>query len=233
MTTDPARGRSRLVPPRTLALIAALVLGGLPAGARADGDPASDVLASQTVFVPADAGGSTAQQGELAAVVAQATSRGLPIRVAVISSPSDLGSVSALWRQPQGYAQFLGQELSLIFSGQLLVAMPNGFGLYHAGAHQAAELAALDRFHHSRPDTNLPTTATHAVRVLAAATGHVLPQPRPSAPPPARGATGSRGPLAWAVVAAGAAIVLLAWTASLRARPLQPVTRRASVRSRR
>jgi hypothetical protein len=58
------------------------------------------VLAAQSVFLPADAGASPAQQRQLDAVVREAAGRGFPIRVAVISSPSDLGSVSALWHRP-------------------------------------------------------------------------------------------------------------------------------------
>jgi hypothetical protein len=48
------------------------------------------------------------------------------------ASRSDLGSVTELWRQPQSYARFLDQELSLslVYHGPLLVAMPGGFGYY-------------------------------------------------------------------------------------------------------
>ena len=36
-------------------------------------------------------------------------------RVAIIASPPDLGSVTELWHQPQNYARFLAQELTLIY----------------------------------------------------------------------------------------------------------------------
>src|SRR5689334_5651000 len=65
------------------------------------------------------------------------------IRVAVIASRSDLGSVTELWRQPQTYARFLDQELSLVDHGPLLVAMPGGFGYYDPGSPRQPPPAAL------------------------------------------------------------------------------------------
>jgi hypothetical protein len=69
--------------------------------ARADGDPASDVLVSKAVFVPWNAVSTAGEQARLEAVLAAATRRGYPIRVALIASSADLGSVTALWHQPQ------------------------------------------------------------------------------------------------------------------------------------
>lgn len=46
-----------------------LALAALPAPARADGDPASDVLATQPLFVPQDAAISLGQQGQLATLI--------------------------------------------------------------------------------------------------------------------------------------------------------------------
>jgi len=105
-------------------------LGLLAASARADGDPASDVLVSQTLFLPQDAGVPANQQAQLDALLHAAQQSGYQIRVALIASPTDLGSVTELWRQPQNYARFLAQELSLLYRGPLLVVMPNGYGLY-------------------------------------------------------------------------------------------------------
>src|SRR4029077_15162518 len=109
----------------------------------ADGDPASDVLATGPLFLPQDACVSATQQDELGALLQTAGRRGYPLRVALIASSTDLGSVTELWRQPQRYVQFLGQELSLVFRGPLLVVMPGGFGLYGAGGSTGAEHAAL------------------------------------------------------------------------------------------
>jgi hypothetical protein len=115
-----------------LALTLTLIVGvgaALPPAARADGDPASGVLAGQALFLPADAALLLHQQQELTGLLRQAEQRGVRLRVAVIASRSDLGSVGALWRQPSSYARFLDQELSLVYKGPLLVVMPNGLAL--------------------------------------------------------------------------------------------------------
>jgi hypothetical protein len=53
---------------RVVVSLAALFvcLGVMTSQARADGDPASDVLAAQTVFIPQDGAGGAAQQSQLA-----------------------------------------------------------------------------------------------------------------------------------------------------------------------
>jgi hypothetical protein len=96
-------------------LVVVLTAGALASSARADGDPASDVLVSQGLFVPADAGLSTGQQARLAGFLQASKRAGFPVRVAVIPSAYDLGSVEALWQKPATYARFLGIELSLVY----------------------------------------------------------------------------------------------------------------------
>jgi hypothetical protein len=192
----------------------AVTCSWLGASARADGDPASDVLATQSAFLPQDAGLTANQQTELGALLAAAQHRGYPIRVAVIASATDLGSVTALWRQPQNYARFLGQELSLLYRGPLLIVMPNGYGLYQAhGAH--AERAALRRL--AAPKGQLGAATLTAIQRVAKASGHGLPIPSTVTPPGA--ATNDTVPRL--VFALGAAVVVAAWGASLRARPLR------------
>jgi hypothetical protein len=117
------------------------VAGGLAATARADGDPASDVLATQSLFLPQDASIPPAQQAQLATLVSETARSGYAIRVAVIASSTDLGSVTALWGQPQNYAHFLDQELSLVYHGPLLVVMPAGFGVAGVGSAVSARQA--------------------------------------------------------------------------------------------
>ena len=106
--------------------ILALLAGALPHAARADGDPASDVLLAQPLYLPQDASVPPAEQTQLASLLAAAHQAGYDVRVALIAQPADLGSITALWRQPQNYARFLGQELSLNYTGALLVVMPTG-----------------------------------------------------------------------------------------------------------
>jgi hypothetical protein len=85
-----------------------------------------------------------------------------------------------------------------MFSGQLLVVMPNGFGLFHAGA----------------------------VTRLAASAGHALAPVR--APAAATGGRRSDGPgaVSLGVLGVGALLVGLAWAASLRARPARVLSPR-------
>jgi hypothetical protein len=199
--------------PRWLLALAALALvwGWHPAPARADGDPASDVLVTQSLFLPQDAAVPAKQQAQLASLVQSAARRGYPIRVAMIASPSDLGSVTALWRQPRSYAGFLGEELSLVYNGPLLVVMPNGFGVYRVPARTATALAGVS----TRGGLGAVTLA--AVQRLAAAAGHPL-QVSNAAVTAKPAAPGNAG--AWIAFALGAVLIAVAWTASLRAKPM-------------
>ena len=156
-------------------VLLASVLVGWPAAARADGDPASDVLASQSAFVPSDSGASIGEQAWLARVLSAAARRGYPIRVALIASASDLGSVTALWRQPQNYAHFLWQELSFAVHARVLVVMPGGMGLYDGRRPTAGEQAVLARSRPAATEGGLVSVAATAVEGLAAAAGHPLP----------------------------------------------------------
>lgn len=192
----------------------------VPAVARGDGDPASDVLATQNLFLPADAGASARQQAQLEAVLAAAARRGYPVRLALIASSSDLGSITALWRQPHQYAQFLGQELSLVSNARVLVAMPDGFGLFHPGHAVPAEQAELLRLRPAGSTAALATAALAAVDNLAQASGHAIPSAVAATVQSAKTSTRSRDTVAWLLFAAGAILIALAWTASLRARPL-------------
>lgn len=190
-----------------------LLLGGGAAIAHADGDPASDVLASQSLYLPQDAGVPVNQGAQLSALLSAAGRRGYPIRLALIASPADLGSVGELWHQPQSYAQFLGQELSLVYRGSLLVVMPDGFGLYRAGGRLSATTSALAGA--SPPGSELAGAAMSAIQRLATASGRALPA-RSGTVVSTSGATDT---VAWIVFALGGALIILAWTASLRARP--------------
>ena len=212
--------RSSSAAPRValLTAIVVLALALVPAIAGADGDPASDVLLSQRVFVPWDGGASARQTARLEAVVAAAGRAGYPVRVALIASSSDLGSVTPLWRRPQDYAEFLGVELSLAIHGSVLVVMPNGIGVYRPGVAAATARAALAASVARTGHGSLAAIAESAVEALAAAAGRPLPHVAlPAAPAPSRASSGHV--TAWVVFALGAVLILLAWGASLRARP--------------
>jgi hypothetical protein len=181
--------------------------------ARADGDPASDVLVTQPLFLPHDAQLAAGQQAQLVGLLQEAARSGYPIRVALVASATDLGSVTELWRQPQRYALFLGQELSFVYRGPLLVVMPDGVGLYHVSS-----VAARGAQAHAAPGVNLATAAIAAVQALSAAAGH--PHALPSASSTAGGSSGGGSAAPWIAFAAGVILVAAAWMASLRARPL-------------
>src|SRR4029079_18394215 len=70
-----------------------------------------------------------AARRELNGLVKSANQQGYKIRVAVIQSPRDLGSIPTLFGQPSVYARFLSSELSSIWRDRVLVVMPSGYGL--------------------------------------------------------------------------------------------------------
>ena len=203
---------ARSVP--ALAAVAMLMLVAAPP-ASADGDPASDVLAQQSLFLPQDAGLSPRRQAELAGLVQEASRSGYPIKVAVVASVTDLGSVTALWNQPQLYARFLGQELSLVYRGPLVVVMPTGIGLSVLDTKRATTgnraLAGLRR----SAQTDLGPAAAAAIRRLAATAGINLATPVASG----RGHPAATDGAGWLAFAIGAVLIVVTWTLSLRARP--------------
>ena len=134
-------------------LIALALLLVLTPSALADGDPANDVLLVKNVFLPYPAP-SAAASNELAAAVSSAYARGYRVKVAVIATETDLGSVPSLFNRPGDYARFLGQELNLYYVGPLLIVMPAGYGVYDGGRSTAPEPArrrAPERFRPERP----------------------------------------------------------------------------------
>jgi hypothetical protein len=186
-------------------------------GAQANGDPASDVLPFSNVFLSIqDPRTSPAGRALLAATQAAAKKK-RPIRVAVISQPSDLGLIQSLWHKPQTYAEFLGKELFQFgrYKGTLVVSMPNGFGVY--GPDAARGKPALARL--AKPNTSnlekLGEDTAGAVRQVAAANGYVLP---------ASASSGS-GASGWVIILAalgGAAVVAGTVFLALRRWLLQP-----------
>jgi hypothetical protein len=149
-----------------LAVAVAALAGLTTPAARADGDPASDVLYFQNVFLPyAKPSADAAKQ--LTAAVASANKTGFRIKVAVIASEQDLGSVPSLFNRQDLYARFLGAELKTFYTQRLLVLMPAGFGVYDNGKPVDAEKAALAGITIDSPDSDgLTKAATAAVLKL-------------------------------------------------------------------
>jgi hypothetical protein len=157
---------------RSVALVAACFLALAAAhSARADGDPASDYLLVQRVFVPFEGAVAANQQHALTKEVAAVNKAGFGIRVAVIFSSYDLGSVTALWRKPQTYARFLGVELSFVYKQRLLVVMPDGFGFNWVRHSPKDGYAVLSGVRVQHGTAGLISSATAAVQKLAEAAG--------------------------------------------------------------
>jgi hypothetical protein len=188
----------------------------VPGLAPADGDPASDVLASQALFLPQDAATSFTQQSQLESLLSAAARGGYPIRVALIASSVDMGSVTELWRRPDTYSRFLGQELSYVYHGALLVVMPNGSAVTQVARSGASGPGVASTVQAPAGLHGLVAVATSEVRHLAGAAGHPLPAAIATLVPRA----GSGDPIAWLVLVLGAVLIVVAWTVSLHLRPL-------------
>jgi hypothetical protein len=155
------------------ALVVALALAmcALGAGtARADGDPASDMLVLHNVFVPYEAPSKTAVDG-LSKQVQAVYTAGYRVKVAVVATKIDLGAIPSLFGKPPEYAKFLGQELSGYYIGPLLIVMPAGYGIYDGGRSTKAEdavLAGLARPASAKPTDLVNAAATAVARLLGA-----------------------------------------------------------------
>jgi hypothetical protein len=205
------------VRPAVALLLAVAAAGLLAAGAQANGDPASDVLPFTTVFLSIKSPNTSTAGRQLLTVTKAAAQKKRPIRVAVISQPSDLGLIQSLWQKPQTYSEFLGKELFQFgrYTGTTLIVMPNGYGVY--GPDAAKGKAALAKL--PKPNSNdleqLGKDGVGAVRAVAAANGYVLPAPSDS----------GSGASAWVIILAalgGAAVVAGAVFFALRRWLLQP-----------
>ena len=150
----------------TAMVIVVVAVAGRVGPALADGDPASDYLVGANVALPFPVP-SAQVSAALLAQVESVYAAGYRIKVAVIATRSDLGSITSLMGRPTEYAHFLGVELSSIYVGPLLIVMPSGFGIYDGGGSTAAEQRILAgiRVHGSRPD-DLTRAATTAVALL-------------------------------------------------------------------
>ncbi len=173
-----ARTAAALLVAAVLLPAAALVVTGalLPAGAAlADGDPASDVLLGQNVFYPYMPPVSATLQKQLNAETAAAAKARFPIRVALIASPIDLGTIPELFGKPQQYADFLDQEISFQGKQPLLVVMAAGYGVQALPAASTSAAKTLTP-PAGKASNDLAAAALTAVSKLAGAAGHPIKQ---------------------------------------------------------
>jgi len=138
--------------------------------ARANSDPASDVLLSQQLFLPVSTTISPTLSAKLTNTVSDANRRGYEIRVAIIATRADLGGLPSLWEKPKTYARFLSEELRSAYTGRLLVAMPNGFGFFApSGASGSDQHIIAGLTVASGPDGFIRSTIDAITRLEAAA----------------------------------------------------------------
>jgi hypothetical protein len=155
---------------RAAALATALVLlaGSLvPASAVADGDPASDTILNLPAFLPFTPPVSAAVGRRLNATIKAAGRRGKPLKVAVIASAPDLGSVSSLFGKPQAYAEFLSREDAFAVKVPILVVMPAGLGFAKKGVAQDLGAAKDVKVSSGATSDQLANAATDAVARIA------------------------------------------------------------------
>ncbi len=178
----------------------------LPASlALADADPASDTLVSASVFYPYTSQVSSQLQKKLNAQTAAASQAQMPIKVALIAAPLDLGGLPTLFGKPQQYAKFLDQEITFNRKPPLLVVMPSGFGV--AGLSPAATAAAASLAKPGgKTGDDLAQSALAAIPKLAAASGVTLAPV--SSPPPATSGGGGSSPTTPEIVLVAAIAVL-------------------------
>jgi hypothetical protein len=174
---------------RRAAIVVALLALLVAPAARADGDPASDILFGVNVFLSLQSPQTTAKGRELERLTAEAANHGLVLKVAVVQSPTDLGAIPQLYGNAGKYAKFLRTELTWGgFKGTLIVVMKGTPG----GVSAAGPAAALAQARLGRlkipPDGTLDQLAGVAIRAvhIVAAASHVPLAPASSQGSPTR-----------------------------------------------
>jgi hypothetical protein len=159
---------------------AAASLAAAP-NARADADPASDVLLTELAFFPYEPPVSAELEERVTTVLEQAAASGLRLHAAIVETPQDLGGIPQFFGHPREYAVFLDHEISPPPPAPLvpvIVVMPDGLGV--AGVPRPNSLARVhvDRAHSSY---GLAITAMAAARELLRERGHDLANPTAAA----------------------------------------------------
>lgn len=199
-----------------LCLSLSLWVSAHPTPARANGDPASDVLLGQDAFYPYRPPVSSSLERAMNTALRGASGAGLKLKVAIIGSPEELGVVPNLFGHPQAYARFLDREISFNRPQALLVVMPAGFGTAQTGSPAALNGLSVDKQHGSY---GLTRSAILAVVALARARGSTI-----ATPSIAPSSTASHGPPALLVFGLPAVLLALAGLIVMRG----PRSRRAT-----
>lgn len=163
---------------RTIAVLLAVLALGAPSATLADADPASDVLLGSPAFFPYQPPVSSGLQNQLIQELGRLKQKGFNLKVAIIQSPIDLGAIPNMFGHPQAYAEFLGREISFNQPQPLLVVMPDGFGLFHAGSPEALSGLTINRAARSN---GLTQSAIVAVQRISEHAGKAVGAGKPSA----------------------------------------------------
>jgi hypothetical protein len=155
-------------PPPVLVLIAALAVALAPSAARADGDPASDVLITNTLYTPVAQKISPPVLRRLQGTIEQANAGGFKVRVALILDRSDLGAVPQLFGHPVKYVKLLSAELFYAWKGAIIAVQPSGIGVQNIEPLAPAQSVA-NAIRITAPSTadGLALAANDAIRTLA------------------------------------------------------------------
>ena len=164
--------------------------------ARADGDPASDILLVQNAFFPLQPKVSSSLERRLEGVLAAAArATHVPFKVAIIGSQLDLGLEPQFFGHPQAYASFLDREISFnIAEEPLVTVMPAGFGVVPVRDAPALAHVRLDSRHSS---DGLTRSAIAAMFALSRYLGQSV-KASPAAPA-ATSTSSSPGPIVFAL----------------------------------
>jgi hypothetical protein len=173
---------------------ACLVVGGVLAlvgagVAWADADPASDMLYQGVLFLPYKAKVSPEVEKKLLEAIAGSKKAGKEVRVALIADKGDLGGVPQVFGNPTYYARFLDAELQFVYTGRVLVVMPQGAALADHG-----RLVANKDVLAAKPGSGgdgLAKTATELVLAVSGARPAPVTGPTPTQPTPVQ--TGTPG----------------------------------------
>ena len=194
----------------TLAVLAVALATLSPASALGDADPASDFLLVAPVFYPYQPATAPALKKTLESTLGVMKAKGLNLKVAILDDATDLGGVTSLWNMPQPYANFLDREISFNTQQPLLVVMPAGFGVSHAGPTGALNGMVPDASHSAN---GLARSAILAAVRLARADGKPIPAP---AIPAVSSSTSSKGGTS-SLITFGAPVLLVLLAAGVAA----------------
>lgn len=208
--------------PRLVATAALLTALAIPPAALADGDPPSDVLLLQDVYLPYRPVVPKPVSDAVTRTVKQLHAKGYPLKVAVIATQTDLGSVPQFLGRPQPYASFLESEIKFNKAKPLLVVMQAGYGTAAMAPNLASAVSGLGKPSSGSSDA-LGRAAIDGVLKIAAAAGHPLPKPRL----PASTGGGGGGGTSPAIIF-GVPVILLALGGALAAARARQSDRAAS-----